>query len=510
MSKIIKLLEEYGGPPPNKGKYLGKIVAVPPLGGEQKFNFTLPKGEGTGLWLSFLTWLGDNGYKTQKFDESLEISPADAGYYQLTQRQKEEMEARIKQGLASIAQAVADYELLAHDFRRYKEFLKLIETNDEHSLRSIFIDEVDINTGGGSIRQMVVRWPTMIVDFLTLGEKMPDEEDPNKIKDELKISKAEAVILSTKQRLYKNWKEIFGSEVKESARRILELLNSRKKSIKEYKNWLRPLIARYKLYKEGLSEKASEKLIDIWHSPGQAISSNIIEVWSWQPFIGVESRIGTLEIKDFALEPYDKWTKENIIFGEKGLKHYYGWITEDWVKEKVKEIKEEWLTENRLYYVFYQIKNFRYVIRTPTGEEMEDITIETKSWFLSQNALLALLLELKIKQEEFEREIDKLLGITSETESGDIKTTGELDKIIKKWREESKKKINKKLDFSKVRKIFSKFSKLLDLDVMLAKFGPYEHNFTDRISGIYLKTLFEEYYVPHVVRYLLEKGKVGR
>ena len=95
------------------------------------------------MWISFLCWLTNKGYKIQKFDESLEVSPVDSGYYALTQRQKEEMEAKIKHGLESVANTVAEYELLMHDLRRYKEFLKLITTNDEHALRAIFIDEVD-------------------------------------------------------------------------------------------------------------------------------------------------------------------------------------------------------------------------------------------------------------------------------------------------------------------------------------------------------------------------------
>jgi len=430
MSKIIKLLEKYGGAPPDNGKYLGKIIAIPILGGDETFNFTFPKGAGSGIWMGFLTRLTNKGYKIQKFDESLEVSPVDAGYYSLTQKQKEEMEVKIKQGLASVANAVSEYELLEHDLRKYKEFLKLIETNDEHALRTIFIDEVDINTGANSIKQMVARWPTIIVDFLTLGEKMPDEENPNKIKDMLKISKAEAVILSTKQKLYKNWKKIFGSEVKGRTERLLSLLNSKKKSIEEYKNFLRPLIARHKLYREGLSEGAKEKLTDIWYSPGQAISSNIIEIWAWKPFTAVEPRIGTLEIRKTAIEPYDEWTQKKIIFNEEeGLKKQYNfdWLDKEWIDKEVENIKKEWLAPDKIYYVFFQIKNYRYIIRTPTGDEIEDLTIETKSWFLSQNALLVLLLELKIKQEIFEKEIDTLLGIKS---TKGLKINEELERMI--------------------------------------------------------------------------------
>jgi len=517
MSKVLELLEKYGGPPMDgKGKYLGKIIAVPPLGGDQKFNFILPKGEGTKLWLGFLSWLGNNGYTIQKVDESLEISPVDAGYYQLTQKQKEEMEAKIKQGLASVANAVAEYEFLAHDLRKYKEFLKMLETNDEHSLRSIFIDEVDIATGANSIKQMVVRWSTIIADFMTLGEKMPDETDTDKIREALNISKAEAVILSTKQRLYKNWKEIFGSEVRGRTERLLAQVKSREKSIKEYKNWLKPLVARHKLYKESLSESGTirDTLTSIWHSPGQAISTNEIDVLAWQPMIGIEAKSETSNMSEkTAINPYDSWTKEKIIFDkdEGGLKNYYSWITEDWVNKKVNEIiSSGWLAENRVYYVLFQIKCRRVTVRTPTGFEVEDITIETKTWFLSQNALLVLLLELKVKQEEFEREINQLIGLTSEE---GININEELDKIIKKWKEEKKeekKKSEMKKSLGKIKKKVSKILNVLGIEYQLVKFGPYEHSFKDRITNIYLMTCMKNFYVPHIVKYLLDNAGVGK
>ncbi|RLJ02009.1 MAG: hypothetical protein DRP10_02575 [Candidatus Aenigmatarchaeota archaeon] len=511
MAEFIDDLEKYGS---KGGKYLGRFVCAAPFETRTEFNFTLPKGKGTDLWVGFLINLEKKGYTVQKVSESLEISPVDVGYYNLTQKQKEEMEARIKQGLASVANAVSDYELLAHDRRKYEELLKMLETGDEHSLRATFIDEVDINTGPNSIKGMVVRWPTIIADFMTLGEKMPEETDVNKIKDELKISKAEAVILSTKQRLYNNWKQIFGPEVRGRLERIIAQQNSRKKTIEEYKNWLKPLIARYKLYKEGLSETAKETLISPYHSPAQAVSTNIISICAWQPVVEIELRGGTFEMKEdtkFGIEPYDRFTKEKLILDKKiGLKSRYPWINEEWVDKSVAEIKKEWLKENRLYYVFLQVKNTRVVLKSATGSEIEDITLNTKNWFVSQNALLALLLELKAKQEEFDREINQLLGITGEE---GLKLEEEVDKIIEKWKKEGKEKkkenlIKKKI--SKFKEVFSKISESLGLESAFSRLGPYEHDFDDRITSIYLPTLAIDFYRPHVVGYLLEAAGVGK
>jgi len=499
--------------------YVGKIVCVPPLGQDEKFNFTLHKGKGADLWYSFLSNLDKKGYQIVKVNENLEVSPVDAGYYNLTQKQKEEMEMKIKQGLASVAQAVSDFELIAHDVRKYKEFLKMIKEDDEHSLRAIFIDEVDISTGNNSIKGIVVRWPTLISDFMTLGEKMPDETDINKIKEELKISRAEAVLLSTKQKLYNNWKKIFGSEIEGRLSRLLAQKNSRERTINEYRNWLRPLVARHKLYKEGLSDSgaAKKKLSDVWHSPSQAISTTETTIWAWQPIVPIEPRKGTLEMrnKEFGIDPYDKFIEEKFILSKNGLQGEYPWIDEKWVKNTVKEIKShpDWMKKNKPYYVLVEIKYSNCIIKLPTGDEMDDVTFETKNWFLSQNALLVLLLKIKAQEEAFDREINQLIGISDENQ-----VLGEtIESIVKSWKEDIKDEENKrgvldsiKENVAKVQKQISKIIEFLGLEFALSRMGPYEHDFADRITNIYLVSTAIDFYVPHIKVYLLGEVGVGK
>jgi len=69
----------------------------------------------------------------------------------------------------------------------------------------MFIDQVDINLPEGvSMRSIAPRWPTIIADF----QQLSDEEDTTeKIKKKIDVSKAEAVILATKVRLFKKWKK---------------------------------------------------------------------------------------------------------------------------------------------------------------------------------------------------------------------------------------------------------------------------------------------------------------
>ena len=116
-----------GPPEGDQGKWLGHAMAIAPFEAHTSINITTPPGMTTGIMISLLFQLGKWEYlKRVKVDEWIEVNPAFSDYYQRAMRQKEEMEARIKSGLASAAQAVADMELLKHDQRKYREFLDYV------------------------------------------------------------------------------------------------------------------------------------------------------------------------------------------------------------------------------------------------------------------------------------------------------------------------------------------------------------------------------------------------
>src|SRR3989344_4761980 len=259
--------------------WLGHVVVAGPFEARQAIDFTGPPGSVSGIYYSLTFQLGKWEYQVQKRDEWIEVSPVHAQYYQLTQKQKEDLEGRIKQGLVSVSQSIADMELLMHDRRRYHEFLhylgyrtpnelkkdkKLEDQEDEHghtkeemdeiclkededekqrkarekrtdnhSLKAVFIDQVDMHTGEGiSMRSIVSRWPTLITDFMRMDD---NDMDPDKVKDKLNVSKAEAVVLITKNKLYQEWKNMFGPEIKNRYVTINDLTHTRKKSVEEYK-----------------------------------------------------------------------------------------------------------------------------------------------------------------------------------------------------------------------------------------------------------------------------------
>ncbi len=508
------LVKKFIAPP---RPWLGHAVVAGPFEAHVALDFTGPPGSVTGIYYSLVFQLRKWEYNVQKADEWVEVSPVHAQYYQLTQKQKEELEGRIKQGLVSVSQSVADMELLMHDRRRYHEFLHYLgyrtpgelikldkklekreknehthspeeaddicleEDDDEkqkkerekrvdnHSLKAVFIDQVDMHTGEGiSMRSIVSRWPTLITDFM----RMADEDmEPDKIKDKLDVSRAEAVVLVTKNKLYQEWKTIFGPEIKNRYIRIHELVRAREKSVEQYKEWLKPFVARHRLLEEGLARGATRKssTTSFITTSGTATSSTKIVLYVWKDFIvpelfkgGSEEYAKLIAWKKFEVD--DDWTKKHLIFNERyGLINRFSWITEEWVEEQKKDMfKSGWLTRHKPYYSYFVITLDKTNIRMPTGEELEDGIFDVNMVFMSQNSMFCKLLELKARQEEMEQYIDKLLGAYKRPK-GKQPSHGE-------------KKENA------VRKFFDTFS----LDFALSKGGPYERDFEDRITKIML------------------------
>jgi hypothetical protein len=457
---------------------LGRCVVVGPADRKTKLDFTGPPGSTSAIYFSLCFQLRKWEYQVQKADEALEVTPIHAQYYQLTMKQKEELETKIKTGLGNIAEAISGYELLKHDERKYREFLNYFEAKDEHALRAVFIDQVDVHTGDVAMRTIVQRWPTLIADFMRLSD---EDTDPDKVKAKLGISKAEAVVLVTKNKLYLEWKKLFLPQVKSRLERIEELIRSREKSISEYREWLKPYIVRHKLLKQAFESPEFRKAssTSFIRAGGHAVSTCSLKLWAWRNWETPELRRPAAELAALKpIDPYDEWTKKELIWHPKhGLVVDYPWITPTWVDEQVKWIKANWLVPWRYYYSFFEINFDRTNARLADGTEIEDGVFEVLNYFFSQNAMLVKCLELRAKQEEIERYVDQLIGIKSKPE------------------EEKKPVI--------------KIRKFPELPIKFFKRGPYESNFEDRITKYHLKPMAELRYAP-VVAFLKEKMGIGR
>jgi hypothetical protein len=515
-------------------KWLGHAVIACPFEAHTIIDFTGPPGSCSGLFHGIFFQLGKWEYQAKKADEWIEVSPVHQAYYALTQREKESLETRIKTGLTSATQAVADFELVMHDERKYREFLEYfgyrtkrdidklkkkkpeIEPKDydelfleddeneikkrldNHSLKAVFIDQVDIHTGEGiSMRSIVSRWPTLISDFMRLKDT---DLDVNKIMSDLDVSRAEAVVLVTKNKLFLEWKNLFGNEVKNRYRRIRELVRSKQETMDQYRKWLEPVIARHKMLKEGLEapSRRAEMLTFPLRSAGHATSSAMIELWAWKDFSPAELYKGGTEdiaklvygtVSKMKLTPYDRWTKNNLIFNkDHGLILEHEWVTDEWVKQQLDEFyKTGWLIRNKLYYSFFIITLNRTNIRDPTGAEIEDGMFDVNLIVMSQNVLFTKLLELKARQEELNMHIDRLLGLPHKILGAE-----------KAWKKE-------KDYLAPVKKFLDKIS----FGMKFSYRGYYEKNFFDRLANVYFSGIVGVRYNA-IVNFIKEKIGMGK
>ncbi len=498
-------------------------------------NYTGPPGSATGIYFGLLSFLEKNGFTVRKVDESISVTPEHQQYYNMVVEQKRQLEGVIKTGLASAAAAVADASLVEHDLRKYKEILNYFKEGvnvgdkkgDEHSLRAMFIDQVDVHTGDGvSLRSIVQRWPTIIADFMKLSS---DENSIEKVEGKLKgISKAEAVILTTKNKLFIEWEGMFKGAAMERYNQLKSMSESRKKTVEEYRNWIKPYLGRFKSMK--LGHESIDSIVggagNAYELAGQASFYNAITLWAWKAYMPAEFRKPSTESTYF-VPVADPFIVNNVIKSEKtGLanKDYYPQLNEklkdpktgEELKETkadklIKEFVDNWkgngLDSNSHYYVFFEIGIERVGGKMP-GYEFEDITFTVKAYMISQNVMLVKQLELKLRDKEIENYFNQILGLgnekafekdypdlTGKKEEPKIEPLFKIDFGLGKSME-GVGKFFKQLDafFGAVEKGSGKIFAGLNLPLVFAKTGPYARDFNDTIVEYFLKPMGQDYF----------------
>lgn len=473
--------------------WLGEGICVNPREMNTIFDYTDLRGSGSNLYYSLIYQVPKWGYVVKKVDEWIEVSPSYAEYYNITIAQKQKIEGAIKSGLASTSQAVADFELLSHDARRYGEIIEYFKAakKDDHVLRSLFIDRIDAHTGEGySMITMAKRWPTIITDFMRMKtewtdpKKVPIDDQVKKILRELDVSQAEATILKTKNELYKKWKEMFFPVVKDRYARIEAMVNARKKSIDEYKNWLKPYLARYRMIREKTESKPSEYLSDAYMTPGfgQSQATTGVRIWMFKSFeiLQTHKPESALDPKSgFEVNPYDKVVKRWI---PKIEEKYKVKITDDDVEKLMKDaVEKNEMDPHELYY--YLVEGFIQLDLTrtppPQGVELDNFMIKPlKGWVISGNVMLLHLIELYARERAFDNYVSEILG-TSDTEE---KIREHIEKQFSGEEEKPEK------EPGKLRKSGRNISNFADKFFHLfVKRGPYENTLHERLSKVYFR-----------------------
>jgi len=340
---------------------------------------------------------------------------------------------------------------------------------------------------------MAKRWPTIITDFIRMRTEL---DDINKIRKELDVSQAEATVLKTKNELYVEWRDLFRPVVMERYARIKTMVDARKKSIDEYKKWLKPYITKHKMMQEAPEAKPSVFVTNALMVPGfgQAVMFSGVRIWVWRPFNPEEpgKLESVAEAKPYGaweIDPYDDFVKKWIPH----LEHKYGVkITEKIVRERMKEWSssktEKPMPEidpSRPYYILFDIVFNRSVTKTPppAGGETENLMLNPlKTFLISQNILLLHLLELWAIEQKFDREVNELIGAP------------ELEEKLRKEVEKEFEEPEKEKRFESLRLFFKKIGsagssvkkKIKPLSRYFIKPGPYENNFKERVTKVYM------------------------
>jgi len=481
-------------------------------------DFTGLRGSGSNIYHSFIYKAPKWRYTVKKAEDFLYISPVWAEFYNITIAQKQKLEQAIKTGLTSAAQSVADYELLSHDTRRYKEiidyFVQADKTGDEHVIRSLFVDRVDAYTGEGySMVTMARRWPTIITDFI----RMKDEwNNVDKIRKELDVSAAEATVLKTKNSLYREWKEIFLPVVKERYARIENLARARKKSVDEYREWLKPYIAKFKAMREMDEKKPANWVSDAYVTPGfgqsEALVSTRLWVWRSLPIVESGKPPARLEKKGgkWEIYPYDEWAKAwkklieykyELKFDDKDIDQ----ILEDALSEKGLQAEVRPMYPEDLYYLLFDMPWVLSLLRTPPpeGVETDNLMIyPITTWIMSQNALLIYMLELKAKEHAMEHYINEIIGSKSIEEEI-------LEDVQARFKD--KKEGPGAWGGFKNRMSGAKMwlkPKVMRFVYLFIRPGPYEAVFFERVSKMYFRASGRDY--KQVITFLKEKMQIGK
>ncbi|UCD03206.1 MAG: hypothetical protein JSV63_01045, partial [Candidatus Aenigmatarchaeota archaeon] len=439
---------------------------------------------------------------------------------------KRELQGEIKSGLASAAQAVADYELLKHDERKYREILEYFKEGkeDEHVLRSLFVYRVDAHTGEGySMISMTKRWPTIITDFVRMSDvPKEDRENVHKVKGKLEIPEAEAVVLKTKNKIYEEWKTIFFPDIRDRYARIKNLVEARRKSIDEYREWLKPYVTSMKMMKDTMEVNPSKLFttaIQPWLKPD---SMYWVKVYMWKTLTPEE--VGKPGFAEGEIKPYDDFVKRRIPeiqenYGvkivktkadkekvqEEGLKDEAERVYTDDDIIVIDEKIEEWgetteiyeseprLNKSRYYYAFYDLNITSPLFKMEGGkEEIDDWNCEIIPYLMSQNVMLLVLLEIEARQRWLNKYVKELIGVREiEDKIRDevvkrYDLEGEKEKVWAPRRfyrrvKEKRKNINNRMDNwflknkVKMRGVLKYFMRI----------GPYETVSAERLSKMY-------------------------
>ncbi|MFB6088804.1 MAG: hypothetical protein ABEK36_03440 [Candidatus Aenigmatarchaeota archaeon] len=225
------------------------------------------------LYFSIVDFLSNRGYEVKKVKDWLEVNP-NSDYHQQLIQKRQSLEQNIGRILPNISDMRKQKELIKHDLRRLEEVQEHFKEDDEHVLKSDFVDLVDRQTEQLSLINMATsgKFPTIVVDFY----KVENEDDI----EDLDVSATERGILKKKLRLFNFWKDRYGSEIEEKVKMLRKEYNSRKASLENYKESLKPYLKAIHKIKSGGEDYSG--INDPAFVEGYATSVAGVEIVGWR------------------------------------------------------------------------------------------------------------------------------------------------------------------------------------------------------------------------------------
>ena len=230
------------------------------------------------------------------------------------------------------------------------------------------------------------------------------------------------------------------------------MMDSRKKSVYEYREWLKPYIAKFKAIRELSEGSGSNFVSDAYVTPGFGQSQAItgVRLWCWTPLKKPEKgkpselRETTKGKSGFIIDPYDSVVKAYIpALGYKykieDFKNYHkDPKAKERVDKKVRDLIKGWvqrpggtgqayinrdkldmrsdLDQNALYYVALDVHVFLSLVKTPPpgGFESDNIMFfPIQTMVFSQNIAVLFLLEVWCREKQMEKYIEEMIGARS-------------------------------------------------------------------------------------------------
>lgn len=445
----------------------GEGVGITLFESMESFSFTTPMGKCSLLLVALPSELKKWGFECVKIGEEIEVSPVYSPYYELTLKQKAALEAEIKSGMEALTRSLSALRSVEEELTRYKEYMdyyammergkRLIEERKEKegrelvykadkTLRHVFIDRVDVHTGPRvALKEIVVKWPTIISDFL----KLEDEDvEPERVAKKLKVSVAEATILATKNKIYLEWRDnLFKPKVLEDYKRLRTQVEGWRKTWEEYRKWLKPLISRYKSIRVAAAPHRLER-IPVWRPGAVPIAMERVQFWAWKPFLPAERYRPAREVLETIPAREAGFTANEIEQLRGVLKDWDGRVRslpvepsiDGVVRRFIKDIegvygvkldakdlydarhefaskyyhmrrgRARWVDSP--YFIVIELPLLRAALRFPDGKEGEDLSTEgtIRLRLETQNLVLLRYLELVARDKQIEEEMRLMLG----------------------------------------------------------------------------------------------------